>query len=199
VNGQWSVATTCRSPPASPRHRACWSATSRSGEERPEERAVVDLEHPRVGQVELERGDAFLPDQPPHLAERALADLADGHVEAVVDGRLALGLALPRLQGGAQRLPRLGRREVHDRRRAPERGGPRARLEVVGGPDLPRGHVEMGVDVDSTGEDEAARGVDDRVRGHAQALPDEGDPAAVDVQVGLVGLGGGDDAAVANE
>ena len=71
-----------------------------------------------------------------------------------------------------------------------------AGLEVVGRGDLPGGHVEVRVGVDPAGENEAAGGVEHRVRGQAQALADEGDPPAVHVQVGLVALRGGDDATV---
>jgi hypothetical protein len=168
-------------------------------EEGAEEGGIVHLQDPRVGQVELEGGDALVPGQAGHLGERRLPDLANGHVEAVVDGRLALGLPPPRLEGGEERLAGLRGREVDDRGRAAERGGTGARLEVVGRGDLSGSHIEVGVGVDPAGKDETARGVEHRVRGQAQALADEGDLPPVHVEVGLVAVRRRDDAPVTDQ
>ena len=62
--------------------------------------------------------------EPRELLERpALLQVGDGDVEAVVDQRLPLALAVPDLEGLAEGLPLALDAEVDVRRRAAERGG----------------------------------------------------------------------------
>ncbi len=182
---------------------SAWTRTraphSRASSKRPEERRVVHLQDPGIGQVELEGGDALVAGQAGHLGERRLAHAAQGHVEAVVDGRLALGLPPPRFESGEERLAGLRGGEVDDGGRAAEGCGAGPGLEVVGRGEGARRHVEVRVGVDPARQDEAARGVDRRVRRQAQALAHEGDLPAVNIEIRLVALRRGDDAAVADE
>ena len=70
---------------------------------RPEDRTVVAVEHAGIGGEQLEVGNA-LRDQLVHLGQGRVVDVAHDHVEAVVDDGVALGLRMPRVQAGAQRL-----------------------------------------------------------------------------------------------
>ena len=68
---------------------------------RPEDRPVVAVEDARVGGEQLEVRDA-LGDQPVHLRERVVVDVAHDHVEAVVGDGVALGLGVPGVEALAQ-------------------------------------------------------------------------------------------------
>ena len=69
--------------------------------QRPEDRPVVAVEDARVGREQLEVGDA-LGDEPVHLGQRVVVDVAHDHVEAVVDDGVALGLGVPGVETLAQ-------------------------------------------------------------------------------------------------
>ena len=72
-----------------------------------------------------------------------------------------------------QRLAAVLDREVDDRRRAAERGGDRAGLEVVGRRRAAERHVEVRVDVDAAGQHVLARRVDQSVSaGHVERRAD---------------------------
>ena len=62
---------------------------------RPQDLAVVGVEHAGVGHEQLEAGDALVVDEVRHRLQRLLVDAADDLVEAVVDGAVAVGLAVP--------------------------------------------------------------------------------------------------------
>ena len=92
-----------------------------------EDHVVVDLQQLRVRHVELERRDAGLDAR----GDRALGHaLGERHVEPVVDAR-GLGPAPPRRQRVHRVLAAVRGDVVDDRRRAADRGGHGAGVEVV--------------------------------------------------------------------
>ena len=98
-----------------------------------------------------------------------------------------------------QRLAPVLNREVDDRRRAAERRGDRAGLEIVGRGRAAERHVHVGVHVDAAGQDELALGVDDPIGRHRQGRADGGDLLALDEDVADVLISGGDDRAVLDQ
>ena len=120
-------------------------------------------------------------------------------MERDVDDGLALRSLHPSLVGGIQPFAEVLDGEI-DEGRGPAVGGrDRPCLEVVGRVRPPERHVEVGVDVDTAGHDELARGVDHGVGGQVQSLADERNDPLVDIHVGLVAVGRGDDGAVLDE
>src|SRR3990172_8452452 len=164
-----------------------------------ENRRVVHQEYAGIGREELEGRDAFLLDHRVHLGQGIVGKLGDNQVHAVVDRGFAIGF----LEPGVERLPH--RRafvldgEVHDGRRAPVRGGDGSGFEVVGRERAAEGQVHVRVHVDAAGDHILARGVDDLVGLHGQALSDGFDLFTFHVNVGDVIVGGGDHAAVLDE
>jgi hypothetical protein len=72
--------------------------------------AVVAVEDARVGHEQLEAGDALV-DQQVHLLERlVVVAVRDDHVEAVVDGAVAVGLGVPGVEALLQRPRRCSAR-----------------------------------------------------------------------------------------
>ena len=163
-----------------------------------EDGGVVHHEDVRVGHEELEAGHAFV-HQVVHVFEAAGAEIGDDHVQAVVDARLAFGLFPPGVEGVAHaRAARLDG-EIDDGGGAAEGRGAGAGFEIVGAGGAAEGHVEVRVAIDAAGEDVHAGRVDDLgggVRGDAGA--DFLDEFAFDQHVGVDGVGGGDDCAVAD-
>src|SRR4029077_13550009 len=89
----------------------------------------------------------------------------DDHVEAVVDAGASLGFFPPGVEGVAH-LRAFGLDGEVDDAGGPAHGcGSRAGFEIVGGGGAAEGHVEMGVRVDASGEDEHSGGVDYAVGG----------------------------------
>ena len=128
-------------------------------------------------------------------------DLAHDHVEAVVDRR-------PCPRPSPSTFPSAWRsvcaalldREVDDRRRAAERRGDRAGLEVVGRRRAAERHVEVRVDVDAAGDHVLARRVDravglDRSRGPRRSARS----SRLDEDVAAVEVGRGDDRAALDQ
>ena len=105
-------------------------------------------------------------------------------VEAVVDAGLAVGLLVPRVEALAQRAAARLDREVDDRRRAAEGGGPGAGLEGVLGEGAAERQLHVGVGVDPAGDDPLAGRVDGAVGGDVEPLADRRDPLSVDQDVG---------------
>ena len=168
---------------------------------RPEDRAVVAVEHAGIGGEQLEVGDA-LRDQLVHLGQGRVVDVRHDHVEAVVDDGVALGLRMPRIQAGAERCPARLDGEVDDRRRPAERRGPRPRLERVLREGAAERQLHVGVHVDRARDDPGAGGGDRLVGGDArtrQVAPDVRDRLAVDQDVRVVGAIGRDDGAAADQ
>jgi len=128
----------------------------------PEDLAVVDHEHARVGHEQLERGDPLV-DRLLHLGRGAFIHVGHDEVKAVVDGRYPFGLRVPGVEPGAERLPLLLHGEIDDRRRAAVRGRQGPRLEVVARARAPERHVHVGVGVDAAGEDVLPARVDGHV------------------------------------
>ncbi len=131
-----------------------------------------------------------------HVAGHRVRQLAHDHVKSVVDDGLSFRPLHPSLEGGVEPLPEVLDGEVDEGGCTAVSGGDGAGLEVVGGSRAPEGHVQVGVDIDASGHDQLAGGVDHVVGGKVQPLPDEGDHAPVDVEVRLVAVRCGDDGAV---
>ena len=162
----------------------------------PEDLTVVGVEHPRVGHEQLEGGDPVV-DHRRHLFERSLVDVADDHVEAVVDGTVPVRLCHPIVEAVPNRLTLDLHGEVDDRGGTTVGRGPGARLEVVRHVGAAEGKLEVGVDVDCAGDHQLAGGVDDPVGplgpGLGAALGYRYDLLAVDEHVRLHGFGRSDD------
>jgi hypothetical protein len=129
----------------------------------PQDLPVVAVEDTRIRHEQLERGDSFL-DEQIHLLERVLGDIGEDHVEAVVDGALAVGLGVPGVQAFAQGPADALHGEVDDGRGAAPSGRTRTGLEGVGGGRAAERHLHVGVRVHATRDDVLPRGVDDGVR-----------------------------------
>src|SRR3972149_1632377 len=97
---------------------------------RPEDGPVIGEEDAGVGGEQLEAGDPLV-DQGVHLGQHVVADVADDHVEGVVDAGVAIGLGMPGVEPVAERLATRLDREVDDRGRPAEGRGPGAGLERV--------------------------------------------------------------------
>ena len=148
-----------------------------------EYRRVVEHEDAGVGHEQLEGRNALF-DQCVHLLENRVVDLANDHVEAVVDMSLALGLGVPLIEALAKRLAVALDREVDDRRSPAPGRGRRPRGEVVRGEGAPEGQFHVGMDVHRAGHHVAAFGLDHLVRVGLQVVADGGDPLPVDEHVG---------------
>ena len=120
-------------------------------------------------------------------------------MEAHVDDRLAVALRVPVGERLGEGLPLPLDAEVDVARRAAERRGGVARRHVVDRRRAAERHVEVRVRVDETGEHELAGRVDHRVGGHVEGLADQGDPLAVDEDVGDVVVGRRDDTAALDQ
>ncbi|CAM5565860.1 hypothetical protein SFUMM280S_00127 [Streptomyces fumanus] len=164
---------------------------------------VVAVEHPGVGHELLEGGDPLLHQQV-HLLQRLLAHIGDDHVEAVVDGAVALGLGVPGVQALAQRLALGLDGEVHDGGGAAPGGGAGAGLEGVGGGGAAERQLHVGVDVDAARQDVLAARVEDpvggeRLGGRGAGGGQGGDPAVLDQDIGVDLVRGGDDEAAPDD
>ncbi len=169
---------------------------------RPEDLAVVRVEDAGVGHEQLEAGDPLVDDRL-HLLEGRVVDVADDHVEAVVDGAVARGFLHPVLEAAPNRLPLDLDREVDHRGRASVSGGARPGLEVVGDVGTTERQLKMGVDVDSAGDDVFPRGVDHRVGALLPMVRAGGrnchDLLVLHQDVCRDRLGGGDDRSVGDD
>ncbi len=121
----------------------------------------------------------------------------DRHVQAVVDGNLAVGLGAALFEGMEQRLLRLRRHEVDHGRRAAAGGGDRAGAEAVGADQASQRHLQVHMVVDGARDHVAAGGIDDLVA--VQVAPDGDDLLVGDRQVGLDGAVAGDEKTVADD
>ena len=163
-----------------------------------EELLVPDAK-PVVGHVDLERGDP-LRDQPRQiLLERLLGRVGDDQVKRVVDDRLVAGPAVIVIDDGAELHAPVLRGEGHHGRRAAERRGHGARVEIVRTHDAGRGELlEMDVTVDAAREDVESARVELAAPGRERAAQRR-DPAPVDANVAPERLGRGDDGAAPHD
>ena len=125
----------------------------------PQDLAVVAVEHAGVGHEELEAGDPLVHQQV-HLFEGGVGDVADDHVEAVVDGAAAFGLLHAGVEALAHVEPVALGGEVDDGGGAAPGRGPGAGLEVVGRDGAAERQLHVGVHVHPAGHHQLAGGVD---------------------------------------
>ena len=110
-----------------------------------------------------------------------------------------MGFLHPGVESLAERLAFVLDGEVDQCGGAAESRGDGAGLEIVGAGRAAEGHVEMRVNVDASGDDQTAGGVDHFARVFGGELgSDGGDFIAVDADVGEASIGGGYDGAVAD-
>jgi len=81
----------------------------------------------------------------------------DDAVEGVVGDGFVVGFLHPGVEGLAERLAFVLDGEIDERGGAAKGGGNGAGLEIVGAGGAAEGHVQMGVDIDAAGNDEASR------------------------------------------
>ena len=124
---------------------------------RPQDLAVVGVEHTGIGHEQLEAGDALVVDEVGHRLQGVLVDTADDLVEAVVDGAVAVGLGVPVGEAVLHVLAGALHGEVDDRRHASPCRGDRAGLERVGRRRAAEGQLHVRVHVDAAGDDVLAR------------------------------------------
>ena len=158
------------------------------------EHVLIADHHGGVGHVHLERGDAG-GEHGGDLGADGLVPVVDGHVEAIIAARAAIGLFVPEIEAVLQRLALVRAGEVDDHGRAAVDGAARAGVEVVGGGSAADVEVEVRVGVDETREEQLARHVDDGCAVRGQVFADGEDLFALDQHVGRAGSGGGDDGA----
>src|SRR5690606_9947492 len=158
---------------------------------------VVAVEDARVGHELLEAGDPFV-HQEIHLLERVVVHVGDDHVEAVVDGAVALGLGVPGVEALAQGAADALHREVDDGGGAAPGGGPGAGPEGVGGAGAAERQLHVGVRVGAAREHVLPGGVSgavggERLGGRGAGGGEGGDAAVLDQDVGVDLVRGGDD------
>ena len=113
---------------------------------------------------------------------------------------LAVGLGHPSVESVTEGLALALNGKVNQRGGAAVGGGDGAGFEVVGADGAAERHVEVGVDVNAAGHDVAARGGEHLAGGfRRQGSGDGGDAAVFDADVGLEGVGGGNDSAALDE
>src|SRR5207253_6038535 len=120
-------------------------------------------------------------------------------VEGVVGDGFVVGFLHPGVESLAEGLAFVLDGEVDERGGAAEGGGDGARLEIIGAGGAAEGHVQVRVDIDPAGDDQAAGGVQDEggifrgeLGGHG------GDFVAVDAHIGDASIRRGDYRAVAD-
>ncbi len=174
------------------------------GLHRPQDLSIVAVEHARIGHEQLEAGDTLVVDEVGHRFQRFLIDTTDDLVEAVVDGTVAVCLAVPLGETVLHALTGALHRHVDDRRDAAPRCCNRSCLERVGRGRATEGKLHVRVHVDATGDDVLAAGVDGAHRGDADRLglpwsEQRGDRLPIDEDVALDPAGGTDDRAAGDE
>ena len=163
-----------------------------------EDRTVVDLKNAGVRHEQLERGDALF-DHDVHFFEDFVRDVANDHVQAVVDRGLAAGLPQPRVARRLERLAHSLHREVDDRGGAAERRGDGTRIKVVRRERPTERELHVGMHVDATRDHVLACRVDTFRARRLEILPDHRDLLVLDEDIGLVRVGGGHDRPVGDE
>jgi len=123
-------------------------------------------------------------------------EVGDGHVEGEVDAGFVVGFGEPGGEGFGHGVALGLEGEVDDGGGASDGRGLCAGGVVVSGCGTAEGHVEVGVDVDATGEDEEVGGVDEGVVGGVDVGGDAGDLFVLDEDVEFGRGFGGDNGAV---
>ena len=151
-----------------------------------------------VGHEVLEAVDALVAHEDAHLLVHLIGPPGDGDVEGIVLARL-LGPAAPLLVGLEQRGLGVGDDEIDDHGGAAGGSGGGAGEEVLARHRAHEGQLHMGVRIDAAGHDVLAAGVDGaRALGYLELVADRLDDAVGAIDVGAIGLVGGDDRAAAD-
>jgi len=160
---------------------------------------VVHHQYAGISHKELEAGYA-LAHHVVHVFKTRVGQVGDDHMKAIVNAGFALGLLPPRIERGAHLGSAGLDGEVNDCRGSANGRSPGAGLKIVGGVGAAEGHVQMGVCVDATGQQQEAGCIDDCVCGGGWNSPANLlDDRTVDQQIGLSGRVGVDDGPVLNE
>ena len=171
-------------------HRLAARVTDRF--QRPQQLAVIQAK--TVGHVELETAATGVV-RGLHLVEFGDFVGTDGHVQAVIDHHLGVGLGPAIRQSRQHGLLRPRLHEIDDGGGSAQGRGARAGEEIVGRDHIAaQRHLHVHVDVDAAGDDVFARGVD--FLSAVQRFGDGGDASILNADVGVVGGGRGDDEAV---
>jgi len=122
-------------------------------------------------------------------------------MEAVVAVALAVGLFMPEIKPVGKGFPFIGAGKVDDRRRAAADGAFAAAFKVVGRRGVAHVEIEVRVRVDKTGEEHAARHVDDlALRGElGRDVAEHFDLFPVDEHVGAAAAAAADDIAASKQ
>ena len=150
---------------------------------------IIDLQRVLVGHKHLDARDAD-GGQFGNFGHDGIGQVGDGDMEAVVDNRFVLGVALPGRHGVAQGAAFALHRKIDVGGGTAKGRRAMAGEEIVGAAHAPPGHVEMGVDINAAGQYIKPRGVDHMVgqRG-VEVGADEGNGFAVNQQIGHIGVG----------
>src|SRR5205807_5429404 len=134
-----------------------------------------------------------------HFLKLRGTEIGDDAVEGVVGDSFVVGFLHPGVESLAERLTFVLDGEIDQRGGAAESSGDGASLEIVGAGSAAEGHVEMRVDVDAAGNDEAAGGFSDVLSIFCGKLSGDGSNlVARDAHVGEGRVCGSHDRAVAN-
>ena len=158
------------------------------------EHILIADHHGRVGHIHLERWDTGCK-HGGDLRLDTFVPVVDGHVEAVIAARTAVGLFVPEIEAVAQRLTLVGAGKVDDHGRAAADGAARAGFKIVGRGGVADVEIKMRVGVDKAREEQLAADVHDGGPVRGQMFADLDDAFPVDQKIGDTGTGCGDDGA----
>ncbi len=180
-------------------------AVARGALHGPQDLAVGGVEHARVGHEQLEARDA-LADERVHLLERRVVDVGDDHVEAVVDGAVALGLCRARRRAPASSDSPLLWTAKSMMVVVPPQAAARVPVSKSSAANVPPKGISMWVWASIAARHDVQAGGVAAVRSTLPARPSltargeqRGDRLPVDQHVGRDRPGGGDDRATADE
>ncbi len=162
---------------------------------RAKDRRVVRQKHARIGHKQLERSDALV-HQLVHLFLVAVLKIGRDEVKTVIDRRLALGLFVPRIDARGHRLALRLHGKINDRRRPAKRRRPRSGKKIVRRICPAKRQFHMRMRIDPAGNHQLPRRINDNIRLHIERLADSRDGLAVDKNIRVIVVNGGDDAAV---
>ena len=163
---------------------------------------VVAVEHAGVRHEQLEAADALVLHEVLHVLQRLVVDTADDLVERVVDGTVALGLAMPLSQAIVHVLAVALHCHVDDGGGATPRSSVATGLEGVAGKRAAEGQLHVRVHIDATGDHVLPRSIDDlghALFGEVTGRTNCGDRAVGNEHVLSDGARRGDDEAVLDE
>ena len=116
-----------------------------------EERAVINHQGPFIGQKTLETRNTFF-DHFRNFIKDTIVKVADGYVEPVIYHGLAFGFFSPGSKGIPEGHSLSLNRKIHKGRCPPECGGNGPCFKIVAGCFSHEGHIEMGMNINGTGE-----------------------------------------------